>query len=188
MTRLQKPLGVLRALLLSRTPCNIASLPLASVAAGLQAGRHFTTSAGLSEKHVLPPPAATYVDIADEFYLRQRSQIPLGSVVPHPAVGVYIAPSAVVVGLVRLLDRVSAVLAAWTASFGACSLHHCCLAVPVSFDKQCTSRIPIFSDIPASAVPQVSVWNNVVIRGDLNAIVVGSASNIQDRTVIHAAR
>jgi len=34
----------------------------------------------------------------------------------------------------------------------------------------------------------VSVWNNVVIRGDLNNITINALSNIQDRTVIHAAR
>jgi carbonic anhydrase/acetyltransferase-like protein (isoleucine patch superfamily) len=35
---------------------------------------------------------------------------------------------------------------------------------------------------------QVSVWNNVVLRGDLNNITIGQVSNVQDRTVIHAAR
>lgn len=35
---------------------------------------------------------------------------------------------------------------------------------------------------------QVSIWNNVVLRGDLNSIKVGAFSNIQDRTVVHAAR
>ena len=35
---------------------------------------------------------------------------------------------------------------------------------------------------------QVSIWNNCVLRGDLNSIKVGAFSNIQDRTVIHAAR
>ncbi|KAF8057852.1 GAMMACAL1 [Scenedesmus sp. PABB004] len=35
---------------------------------------------------------------------------------------------------------------------------------------------------------RVSVWNNVVLRGDLNNITVGHVTNIQDRTVIHAAR
>lgn len=36
--------------------------------------------------------------------------------------------------------------------------------------------------------PQVSIWYGAVLRGDLNAIRVGSFSNIQDKTIIHAAR
>jgi carbonic anhydrase/acetyltransferase-like protein (isoleucine patch superfamily) len=39
-----------------------------------------------------------------------------------------------------------------------------------------------------SLTPQVSVWNNAVIRGDLNNIRIGHVSNVQERTVIHAAR
>jgi carbonic anhydrase/acetyltransferase-like protein (isoleucine patch superfamily) len=35
---------------------------------------------------------------------------------------------------------------------------------------------------------QVSIWNNAVLRGDLNTIKIGAFSNVQDRTVIHAAR
>lgn len=35
---------------------------------------------------------------------------------------------------------------------------------------------------------QVSVWHGCVLRGDLNSIKVGAFSNIQDRTVVHAAR
>lgn len=78
-------------------------------------------------------------DIEDEWYLRQRNEISLGNRLPHVAVSAWISPSAVVVGDVDLLDR-------------------------------------------------VSVWNNVVLRGDLNNITVGQVTNIQDRTVIHAAR
>lgn len=33
--------------------------------------------------------------------------------------------------------------------------------------------------------PGASVWYNCVLRGDLNRIVVGSRSNVQDGTVIH---
>lgn len=54
------------------------------------------------------PPAATYKDVQDEWYLRQRSQISLGNRLPHVAVSAWIAPSAVVVGDVDLLDRVRA--------------------------------------------------------------------------------
>jgi carbonic anhydrase/acetyltransferase-like protein (isoleucine patch superfamily) len=32
------------------------------------------------------------------------------------------------------------------------------------------------------------VWNHAVLRGDLNNITIGQVSNIQDRTVVHAAR
>lgn len=35
---------------------------------------------------------------------------------------------------------------------------------------------------------KVSIWYGCVLRGDLNAIRIGAFSNIQDRTVIHAAR
>ena len=34
--------------------------------------------------------------------------------------------------------------------------------------------------------PDASVWYNCVLRGDVNRIVVGARSNIQDGTVIHA--
>ncbi|QZP08627.1 gamma carbonic anhydrase family protein [Caenibius sp. WL] len=33
--------------------------------------------------------------------------------------------------------------------------------------------------------PDVSVWYNCVLRGDVNRIVIGARSNIQDGTVIH---
>ena len=35
---------------------------------------------------------------------------------------------------------------------------------------------------------QVSIWYGCILRGDLNNIKVGAFSNIQDRTIIHAAR
>ncbi|KAK9820146.1 hypothetical protein WJX72_006656 [[Myrmecia] bisecta] len=35
---------------------------------------------------------------------------------------------------------------------------------------------------------KTSVWYGCVLRGDLNTIRVGSFSNVQDRTIIHAAR
>jgi carbonic anhydrase/acetyltransferase-like protein (isoleucine patch superfamily) len=35
---------------------------------------------------------------------------------------------------------------------------------------------------------RVSIWHNCVLRGDLNSIRIGAFSNVQDRTVIHAAR
>ena len=33
----------------------------------------------------------------------------------------------------------------------------------------------------------VSIWHNAVLRGDINDIVIGDRSNIQDNTVIHLA-
>ena len=33
--------------------------------------------------------------------------------------------------------------------------------------------------------PEVSIWYNCVIRGDVNRVVIGARSNIQDGTVIH---
>lgn len=33
--------------------------------------------------------------------------------------------------------------------------------------------------------PQASVWHNVTIRGDVNWIRIGRASNVQDNTVVH---
>lgn len=35
---------------------------------------------------------------------------------------------------------------------------------------------------------QASIWNHAVLRGDLNNITIGQVTNVQDRTVIHAAR
>lgn len=35
---------------------------------------------------------------------------------------------------------------------------------------------------------RVSIWYGCVLRGDLNSIRIGAFSNVQDRTVIHAAR
>lgn len=58
------------------------------------------------------PPAATSVDISQEWYNRQRQLIPLGNRIPDVAVGVYLAPSATIVGDVDLLERVSRAAAA----------------------------------------------------------------------------
>lgn len=40
----------------------------------------------------------------------------------------------------------------------------------------------------AFPAPQTSVWYGCVLRGDLNHISVGAFSNIQDRSVLTAAR
>ena len=36
--------------------------------------------------------------------------------------------------------------------------------------------------------PESSVWMNVVIRGDVNTVRVGSRTNIQDLTLVHVMR
>jgi carbonic anhydrase/acetyltransferase-like protein (isoleucine patch superfamily) len=56
-------------------------------------------------EHVAPP--ATRVPVQDEWYLRQRTRIPLGNRAPHTAQSAWVAPSAVLAGDVDLLDRAS---------------------------------------------------------------------------------
>ncbi len=52
----------------------------------------------------------------------------------------------------------------------------------------------VYIDPTATVIGQVtvgdhsSIWPMVVIRGDVNTIVIGRRSNIQDGTVIHVAR
>jgi carbonic anhydrase/acetyltransferase-like protein (isoleucine patch superfamily) len=36
--------------------------------------------------------------------------------------------------------------------------------------------------------PESSVWMNVVVRGDVNAIRIGARSNVQDLTMVHVMR
>lgn len=94
MARVQRAVGLLRALGGSSATQNSSQL-----AAGHQIARGFAVES--------VAPAVTNTDIEDEFYVRQRSQIPLGNRHPHPAVGAWVSPSAVVVGDVDLYDRVS---------------------------------------------------------------------------------
>src|SRR5437868_6522996 len=35
--------------------------------------------------------------------------------------------------------------------------------------------------------PRSSIWFNVVLRGDINDIAVGAATNIQDGTIVHVS-
>jgi carbonic anhydrase/acetyltransferase-like protein (isoleucine patch superfamily) len=44
----------------------------------------------------------------------------------------------------------------------------------------------VIGDVEIGA--ESSVWMNVVIRGDVNAIRIGDRSNVQDATVLHAMR
>lgn len=94
-------------------------------------------SAAFAARWLQTTPGAQ--DISDEWFMRQRKNIILGDRTPITVPGIWIAPNAVIVGDVDLIDR-------------------------------------------------VSVWYGCVLRGDLNNITVGSMTNIQDRTVIHAAR
>lgn len=160
MTRLQRLPGLLRALAgssgsssaaaCSSSTCSSSGRAAAAVesqqqrqlfaacsssSAGLQLQQARAYSAPV--EHVAP--AVTNRDIEDEWYQRQRSTIALGNRLPHVAVSAYVSPTAVVVGDVDLLDR-------------------------------------------------VSVWNNAVLRGDLNNITIGQVTNVQDRSVVHAAR
>jgi hypothetical protein len=154
-------------------------------------------------------PAITSVDIASEWYNRQRQSIPLGNRVPDTAVGAYIAPSATIVGDVDLLERVRPGQAAWGGGAGA----QCGALMGGLVGSVARTRVPLdaapfvesqvvpccpLKATPTAAAPprmhllslpvQASVWNHVVLRGDLNNITVGQVSNIQDRTVVHAAR
>jgi hypothetical protein len=106
MARLQRAFGLLRAL----SPCIHHT--------ELQGVRRFAT-------HVEQvAPAVTNIDIQDEWYLRQRSQISLGNRLPHVAVSAWVAPSAVVVGDVDLLDRVGPAVAALLQLAGVCKAQH----------------------------------------------------------------
>jgi carbonic anhydrase/acetyltransferase-like protein (isoleucine patch superfamily) len=150
------------------------------------------------------PPAATSVDISDEWYNRQRQTISLGNRVPDTAVGTYISPSATIVGDVDLLDRVRGLLcsvfeeggrhdAARQGRTRRCRSGRCaaprsgaaqvCASVVVAHQERVSRPIHTSSNFS-----QASIWNHVVLRGDLNNITIGHVSNIQDRTVIHAAR
>jgi hypothetical protein len=163
------------------------------------------------------PPAATSQDVSQSWYNRQRQTIPLGNRVPDAAVGTYVSPSAVIVGDVDLLDRVR-VLAGGGGVARRCGGRRCggraaplrvrrprqtpCARVErpgkrlwqrpraaVLARRPCRHPPSLSATRPPAQTPaQASVWNHVVLRGDLNNITIGHVSNIQDRTVIHAAR
>ena len=181
--------------------------PWAAAAGALQGSRPFSSPpAGPSV-----PPAATSVEITDEWYNRQRQTIPLGNRVPDTAMSVYMAPRATSVGDVDLLERVGPwdrALAlqppCWAPGTRRASCAHVGAAlvlagaaprllpqepslpahISTSWSK-CERR---FVCTPRCPHAQASIWNHVVLRGDLNNITVGQVSNIQDRTVVHAAR
>lgn len=105
------------------------------------------------------------VHIEDEIYCRQRQAIPLGNRIPVFAPDTWIAPSAVVVGDVDLYDKVQPKLISRHLSRPLCAA--------------LTEWLNVL---------QVSIWYGTVLRGDLNSIRIGAWSNVQDKTVIHAAR
>lgn len=77
-------------------------------ASALEAGTFSGLSSRSFSAYLQPlPPAATYQDVADDWYMRQRSIIALGNRMPHLAATAWVAPSAVVVGSVDLYDKVS---------------------------------------------------------------------------------
>ena len=57
-----------------------------------------------------------------------------------------------------------------------------------------TVHLSAFVDVSAQVIgdvhigPESSVWMNVVVRGDVNYIRVGSRSNLQDLTLVHVMR
>ena len=108
-------------------------------------------------------PARWPTHLEDELYCRQRSVLVLGSRVPFLAPDAWVAPNATVVGDVDLFNQVRA--------------HRCCACA-------CAGG----AGAERQARAQVSVWYGCVLRGDLNSIKVGAFSNVQERTVIHAAR
>ena len=58
--------------------------------------------------------------------------------------------------------------------------------VTLAPDSWCAPSAVLVGDV--DLYEQVSIWHNCVLRGDLNTIKIGAFSNVQDRTVIHAAR
>lgn len=101
MARVQRAVGLLRAL--------GGSSALQNSPGQLAAAQQVEASSRRAYSAVEPvAPAVTNVDIEDELFLRQRSQITLGNRHPHPAEGAWIAPGAVVVGDVDLYDKVRA--------------------------------------------------------------------------------
>jgi hypothetical protein len=84
------------------------ALAVAAVAAGPGAGPSSVRAFSSPPPGPSVAPAITSVDIANEWYNRQRQSIPLGNRVPDTAVGVYISPSATIVGDVDVEERVRA--------------------------------------------------------------------------------
>lgn len=81
---------------------SVQATPCADAAgcSGSGLGRAYSTHV----EHVAP--AVTYQDVADDWYMRQRSHISLGNRMPHVAITAWVAPNAVLVGDVDLCNRV----------------------------------------------------------------------------------
>lgn len=93
--------------------------------------------------------------------LRQQLECVMTQV-PVIAPDTWIAPNAVLVGDVDLFDKVRLLI-------------------------QLARGLPFLS-IDSSYGVQTSIWYGCVLRGDLNSIRIGAFSNVQDKTVVHAAR
>jgi hypothetical protein len=106
--------------------------------------------------------------IQDEPYCRQRQLLVLGNRVPALSQDGWVAPNAVIVGDVDLYDKVRNLMFTSKGLSGSSAL--------------AAARLRLVCHL------QVSVWYGCVLRGDLNNITVNSFSNIQDRSIIHAAR
>lgn len=66
-----------------------------------------TSFTGLGSQNQRQFSAVTGIDISEEWFMRQRKMIVLGNKVPTKSPDTWIAPSAVIVGDVDLLDKVS---------------------------------------------------------------------------------
>lgn len=174
-----------------------AASPAESASSSFRAGRTFCS-------HVEEgAPAVTYVDIAREWYMRQRQLITLGNRLPNIALTGWVAPSAVLVGNVDVGSKVGEWLClqrrvacrrgltdAWRSHPGrggrqAPGHAQACLAAAASVHC-CSQRLRASAASAASL--QASIWDRVVLRGDLNYVSVGQLSNVQDGCVLHAAR
>ena len=118
--------------------------------------------------------AQSPVHLEDEPFCRQRQVVVLGNRVPVLSPDVWVAPNAIIVGDVDLFDRVR------PPSPSYLTLHVALSLLGVLRNQCCAWRCLL--------AMQVSIWYGCVLRGDLNNIKVGAFSNIQDRTMIHAAR
>lgn len=82
---------------------------------------------------------------------------------PVIAPDTWIAPNAVLVGDVDLFDKVRILI-------------------------QLTTSVQVLLFYGSNFGMQTSIWYGCVLRGDLNSIRIGAFSNVQDKTVMHAAR
>ena len=135
-------------------------------------------------------PAQSPVHIEDEPFCRQRQLISLGNRVSY---------SLELCTVTCLFQRVvNFALHRSLALLQILGLHQMLSLLGMSIflirsvhARSCTRQATALSSIKShslSNVEQTSVWYGCVLRGDLNSIRIGAFSNVQDKTVIHAAR